>query len=133
MMNNLIKKSEFELGLSATKALSPFRPIVKAIGLPENEVSDFGVAAGMAVPVLGGIAGSMAGNGALSGVARSIGTSSGAGLGYIGSELLNKYLSDSKFFDSLDKNYRNIAKLTVNGLGTLAGGWGGYNLTKKMI
>lgn len=132
-MNNLIKKSEFELGLSATKALSPFRPVVKAIGLPKNEVSDFGVAAGMAIPVVGGVAGSIAGNGALSGVSRSIGATAGAGLGYIGSELLNKYLSDSKFFDSLDKNYRNIAKLAVNGLGAIAGGWGGYNLTKKII
>ena len=132
-MPNLLKKSDFDLDLSATKALSPFRPIVKAIGLPENEVSDFGVAAGLAVPVLGGIAGSVVGNGALSGVARSIGTSAGAGLGYMGSELLNKYLSDAKFFDSLDKNYRSIAKLVVNGLGALAGGWGGYNLTKKMI
>ncbi len=132
-MTNLIKKSDFDFRQSALKALSHFRPVVEAIGLPENEISDLGVAAGMTVPLLGGIAGSVAGNGALSGAVRSIGTSAGAGLGYMGSELLNKYLSDSKFFDSLDKNYRDIAKLAVNGIGALAGGWGGYNLTKKMI
>lgn len=127
------KQSDFDIGLNATKQLAPFRPIVSTLGMPENEASDAIVAAGMATPLVGGIAGSIAGNGALSGVARTIGTAGGAGLGYLGANLLNKYLSDQKFFKSLDSNYRDIAKLAIQGGGALLGGLGGYNLTKRMI
>lgn len=127
------KQSDFDIGLNATKQLAPFRPVASALGMPENEASDAIIAAGMAAPLAGGVAGSIAGNGALSGVARTVGTVGGAGLGYLGANLLNKYLSDQKFFKSLDSNYRDIAKLAIQGGGALLGGLGGYNLTKRMI
>lgn len=127
------KQSDFDIGLNATKQLAPFRSVASALGMPENEASDAIVAAGMATPLVGGIAGSIAGNGALSGVARTVGTVGGAGLGYMGASLLNKYMSDQKFFKSLDSNYRDIAKLAIQGGGSLLGGLGGYNLTKRMI
>lgn len=127
------KQSDFDIGLNATKQLAPFRSVASALGMPENEASDAIVAAGMATPLVGGIAGSIAGNGALSGVARTVGTVGGAGLGYMGANLLNKYLSDQKFFKSLDSNYQDIARLAVQGGGALLGGLGGYNLTKRII
>ena len=127
------KQSDFDIGLNATKQLAPFRSVASALGMPENEASDAIVAAGMATPLVGGIVGSIAGNGALSGVARTVGAVGGAGLGYMGANLLNKYLSDQKFFKSLDSNYRDIARLAVQGGGALLGGLGGYNLTKRMI
>lgn len=127
------KQADFDTGLNATKYLAPFRPVAETLGMPENEASDAIVAAGMAAPLAGGIAGSIAGNGALSGVARTVGTVGGAGLGYMGANLLNNYLSDKKFFKSLDSNYRDIAKLALQGGGALLGGLGGYNLTKRWI